>query len=100
MTKTKILRDDPVYPETFPESAKLLISKLLTKRPFHRPTLAEVLADPFLGDHAPKQQEILKLNQPAPFTTDLEKATLERMKSAGVDIDKVIEHVLHNDVTP
>ncbi|KAJ9605160.1 hypothetical protein H2200_010550 [Cladophialophora chaetospira] len=93
-TKAKILKDDPVFPETFPEAAKTLISKLLSKRPLHRPTLADVLADPFLAEHAPQQQAILKLSQPAAFTTDLEKDTLERMRSTGVDIDKVIENVL------
>lgn len=93
-TKSKILKDDPQYPSTFPESAVSLISKLLSKRPFHRPTLADVLADPFLVNDAPAQQAILKLTQPAPFSTDLEKHTLERMKAAGVDIDKVIESVL------
>lgn len=93
-TKAKILKDEPTYPDTFPGTAKSLISKLLSKRPFHRPTLSDILADPFLADHAPHQQAILKLSQPAPFTTTLEKQTLERMKSAGVDIDKVIENVL------
>jgi serine/threonine protein kinase len=93
-TKAKILKDEPVYPDTFTETAKTLISKLLSKRPLHRPTLAEVLADPFLAEYAPQQQAVLKLTQPAAFTTQLEKDTLERMKSAGVDIDKVIENVL------
>ncbi|KAL2439082.1 Serine/threonine-protein kinase ppk16 [Exophiala dermatitidis] len=93
-TKARILKEDPVYPDTFPEAAKSLISKLLSKRPLHRPTLADILADPFLAEHAPQQQAILKLSQPAPFTTQLEKDTLERMRAAGVDIDKVIESVL------
>ena len=93
-TKQKILKDEPIYPDAFPEQAKTLISKLLSKRSLYRPTLAEVLNDPFLAEYAPAQQAILKLSQPAPFTTPLEKATLERMKAAGVDIDKVIENVL------
>lgn len=93
-TKAKILKDEPVCPDTFPEAAKTLISKLLSKRPLYRPTLSEILADPFLSEHAPQQQAVLKLSQPAAFTTQLEKDTLERMKSAGVDIDKVIENVL------
>ncbi|KAL2439103.1 Serine/threonine-protein kinase ppk16 [Exophiala dermatitidis] len=93
-TKARILKEDPVYPDTFPEAAKSLISKLLSKRPLHRPMLADILADPFLAEHAPQQQAILKLSQPAPFTTQLEKDTLERMRAAGVDIDKVIESVL------
>ena len=93
-TKAKILTDEPHFPDEFPEDAKALISKLLSKRPLYRPTLSDVLADPFLSEHAPQQQVILKLSQPAPFTTPLEKTTLERMKSAGVDIDKVIENVL------
>lgn len=94
LTKMKILKEEPTYREGFPEQAKTLISKLLSKRPLYRPSLAEVLNDPFLVDHAPAQQAILKLTQPAPFTTPLEKITLERMKAAGVDIDRVIENVL------
>lgn len=93
-TKAKILKDEPVCPDTFPEAAKTLVLKLLSKRPLYRPTLSEILADPFLSEHAPQQQAVLKLSQPAAFTTQLEKETLERMKSAGVDIDKVIENVL------
>jgi hypothetical protein len=93
-TKAKILKDDPVYPDTFPEAAKTLISKLLSKRPLYRPTISEILADPFLAEYAPQQQAVLKLSQPAAFTTQLEKDTLERMRAAGVDIDKVIENVL------
>lgn len=94
ITKHKILSDEPKYPETLPPEAKALTSQLLSKRPLLRPTLADVLTNPFLADHAPQQQAILKLTQPLPFTTDLEKATLERMRSAGIDIDKVIENVL------
>lgn len=94
LTKQKILKEEPALPDSFPEQAKVLLKKLLSKRPLHRPTLAEVLSDPFLIDHAPAQQAILKLNQPGPFSTPLEKTTLERMKAAGVDIDKVIENVL------
>jgi serine/threonine protein kinase len=93
-TKSKILKDDPIFPETFPEAAVHLLKKMLSKRPFHRPTLSDILADPFLAEHAPQQQAVLKLTQPAPFSTDLEKHTLERLKAAGVDIDKVIESVL------
>ena len=93
-TKAKILKDEPKYPEYVPEDAKRLIQKLLSKRPLHRPTLSEVLADPFLIGHASQQQAILKVTQPAPFTTPVEKTSLERMKSAGVDIDQIIENVL------
>ena len=93
-TKEKILRDEPKYPESMSHEAKGLIGKLLSKRPLLRPSLADILADPFLADYAPQQQVLLKLTQPAPFTTPLEKMTLERMRSAGVDIDKVVENVL------
>ena len=94
VTKHKILTTEPKYPDTFSNEVKLLLSKLLAKRPLLRPTLADILTDPFLSLHAPTQQAILKITRPAPFTTELEKLTLERMRSAGVDIDKVIEHVL------
>ena len=93
-TKMKILKEEPKYTDHISEQAKDLISKLLSKRPLLRSTLADVLQHPWLAEHAPQQQAILKLQQPAPFTTDLEKDTLERMRSAGVDIDLVIENVL------
>ena len=93
-TKNLILVEDPKYPDYMPEPAVELIKKLLSKRPIRRPALSELLKDPWLAEYTPQQQEILKLQQPAPFSTDLEKDTLERMRSAGVDIDMVIEHVL------
>jgi Protein kinase domain len=93
-TKEKILREEPEYPEGMSEEVKGLIGKLLSKRPLLRPSLADVLADPWLSEHAPQQQVLLKFTQPAPFTTPLEKTTLERMRCAGVDIDQVIENVL------
>ena len=93
-TKHKILSTEPNYPEAIPADAKALLVQLLSKRPLIRPSLADILAHPFLASHAPAQQAILKVAQPAPFTTELEKVTLERMRSAGIDIDKVIENVL------
>ena len=94
VTKHKILTSEPTYPDTLPSDAKDLISRLISKRPLLRPTISDILTNSFLAEHAPQQQAILKLTQPLPFTTDLEKETLERMRSAGVDIDKVIENVL------
>ena len=94
VTKHKILGSEPKYPDTLPVDAKALLVQLLSKRPLMRPTITDILMNPFLADHAPSQQAILKLTQPAPFTTRLEKETLERMRSAGIDIDKVIENVL------
>ncbi|GAM82564.1 hypothetical protein ANO11243_005460 [Dothideomycetidae sp. 11243] len=94
VTKQKILKDDPRYPEHFPEGVKDLVQKLLSKRPLLRPTLPDILRHPWLSEYAPQQQEILKLQQPPPFSTQLEKDTLARMRGAGVDIDMVIEHVL------
>jgi serine/threonine protein kinase len=94
VTKTKILKEEPVYPENFPPQAKELCQILLSKRPILRPSLADILQNPWLAEHAPRQQEILKLQQPAPFTTELEKEVLSRMRAAGVDIDMVIENVL------
>lgn len=100
VTKHKILTADLSYPESVPTDAKALICQLLSKRPLLRPTLADILTNPFLADHAPQQQAILKLTQPPPFATELEKQTLERMRSAGVDIDKVIENVLAQRCDP
>ena len=93
-TKTRIMTEDPKYNDRFPDDAKSLISQLLSKRPLLRPTLSDILANPFLAEHAPQQQAILKLTRPAPFTTPLEKTTLERMRSAGVNTDQVVESVI------
>ncbi|KAL8674681.1 MAG: hypothetical protein Q9168_000913 [Polycauliona sp. 1 TL-2023] len=100
VTKHKILTADLTYPDSVPADAKALIAQLLSKRPLPRPTLADILTNPFLAEHAPQQQAILKLTQPPPFATDLERQTLERMRSAGIDIDKVIENVLAQRCDP
>ncbi|KAH8900925.1 kinase-like protein [Thozetella sp. PMI_491] len=94
VTRSRILTEEPTYPDHIPADALSLMKSLLSKRPLLRPTLPEILAHPFLAEHAPHQQEILKLTRPAPFSTALEKETLQRMRSAGVDIDTVIESVL------
>lgn len=94
LTKAAILKEEPKYHDYIPEPGKELLQKLLSKRPLLRPSLSDVLKDPWLAEFAPQQQEILKIQQPAPFTTELEKETLQRMRSAGVDIDLVIENVL------
>ena len=74
--------------------AVLLLKAMLQKKPSLRPTLSELLAHPFLTEHAPQQRAILAVQAPPAFTTRLEKDCLHRMKAAGVDIDKVIENVL------
>jgi serine/threonine protein kinase len=93
-TRTKILGSEPKWPDHLTPDARSLLGLLLSKRPLLRPSLSDILTHPFLAEHAPQQQAILKLQQPAPFGTVLEKETLERMRSAGVDIDQVIENVL------
>ncbi|KAF1929827.1 kinase-like protein [Didymella exigua CBS 183.55] len=100
VTKAKILKEEPAYPDAFPPHAKDLCQALLSKRPILRPTLAEVLQNPWLAEYAPRQQETLKLQQPAPFSTELEKEVLQRMRAAGVDIDMVIENVLAQRCDP
>ena len=94
VTRTKILSEDPKYPDHLPADAVSLIKVLLSRRPLLRPTLPEILSHPFLAEHAPQQQAILKLHHPPPFATSLEKDCLQRMRAAGVDIDAVIESVL------
>lgn len=94
VTKTRILKEEPKYPDNFPLQAKELCQSLLSKRPILRPTLADILQNPWLAEHAPRQQEILKLKQPDPFSTELEKEVLHRMRAAGVDMDTIIENVL------
>ncbi|EEP82988.1 OSK2 protein [Uncinocarpus reesii 1704] len=94
VTKSKILSEEPKYKDQFPDEAKSLINLLLSKRPLLRPSLSDILAHPFLAEHAPQQHAILKLSRPAPFSTPLEKTTLERMRSAGVNTTQVMENVL------
>ena len=71
-----------------------LIKALLSKKPISRPSLNEILSHPYLAEYGPNQKMILATQQPPAFTTAIEKHTLERMKSAGVNIDSVIESVL------
>lgn len=94
VTRTRILSEEPKYAEHLPADAVSLMKLLLSKRPLLRPTLPDILQHPFLSEHAPQQQAILKLRQAPPFSTALEKDCLERMRAAGVDIDQVIESVL------
>ncbi|KAI1437597.1 kinase-like protein [Xylaria sp. CBS 124048] len=94
VTRTKILSEEPKYPEQLSSDAAALIKLLLSKRPLLRPTLPDILAHPFLAEHGPQQQAILEFNPPPPFATALEKECLQRMRAAGVDIDAVIESVL------
>ncbi|OJJ89530.1 non-specific serine/threonine protein kinase [Aspergillus glaucus CBS 516.65] len=100
VTKARILSEEPTFNEKFPDDAKALINLLLSKRPLIRPSLSEILAHPFLSEHAPEQLAILKIPRPSAFTTPLEKTTLQRMKSAGVNIDEVIESVLAQKCDP
>ena len=100
VTKHMILQTEPKWPETMQADAKALVASMLSKRPLIRPTLADILTNPFLSEHAPQQQAILKLTQPPPFSTPVEKETLERMRSAGIDIDRVIENVLAQRCDP
>ncbi|KAF3394277.1 Serine/threonine-protein kinase ppk16 [Penicillium rolfsii] len=100
VTKHRILTEEPKYNDKFPDDAKALINLLLSKRPLIRPSLDDILAHPFLAEHAPEQLAILKIPRPSPFTTPLEKTTLQRMKSAGVNIDEVIENVLAQRCDP
>ncbi|KAK0380347.1 hypothetical protein CPAR01_05884 [Colletotrichum paranaense] len=94
VTRTKILSEEPKFPDHLPTAAIPLLKSLLSKRPLLRPSLPDILTNPFLAEHSPAQQAILKLQRPPPFSTHLEKETLQRMRGAGVDIDSVIESVL------
>ncbi|KAJ3500132.1 hypothetical protein NM208_g17216 [Fusarium decemcellulare] len=94
VTRTKILGDEPKYPDHLPPDAVPLIKALLSKRPLLRPSLPDILANPFLAEHAPTQRAILDVQQAPPFSTPLEKDCLQRMRSSGVNIDAVIESVL------
>ncbi|UZP41683.1 hypothetical protein NXS19_009499 [Fusarium pseudograminearum] len=94
ITRTKILSEEPKFPEHMPPDAVPLIKALLSKRPLLRPGLPEILSNSFLAEHAPTQRAILNVQQAPPFSTPLEKDCLQRMRSAGVNIDGVIESVL------
>lgn len=94
VTRSRILAQEPKYPAHIPQDAVSLIKALLSKRPILRPSLPEILAHPFLADHAAAQQAILEIKPQPPFASPLEKDCLQRMRSAGVDIDAVIESVL------
>ncbi|KAL4797338.1 hypothetical protein BDV19DRAFT_359413 [Aspergillus venezuelensis] len=94
VTKARILTEEPNYNDKFPDDAKALINLLLSKRPLLRPSLNDVLGHSFLSEHASEQLAILKLPRPPPFSTALERTTLQRMKSAGINVDEVVDSVL------
>lgn len=98
VTRTRILGQEPKYPSHMPDDAVSLIKMLLSKRPLLRPSLAEILAHPFLADHSSAQQAILDIPAQSPFASSLEKDCLQRMRSAGVDTDAVMESVLAQKV--
>lgn len=100
VTKMKILKDEPKYPEHLPAPAKELIVQLLSKRPLLRPSLVDVLKNQWLAEHGPQQQAILKLQQPPPFSTPLEADVLQRMRYAGVNTDKVVDNVISQRCDP
>ncbi|KAL1854417.1 hypothetical protein Daus18300_011436 [Diaporthe australafricana] len=93
-TRRKILSEEPKYPDHIPPDALSLLKQLLSKRPFPRPSLSDILNHPFLSEHALEQQAILSKDRLEPFSSALERECLHRMKSAGVNIDHVIESVL------
>lgn len=94
VTRRKILTEEPKYPDHVPADALSLLKQLLSKRPFPRPSLTDILNHPFLAEHAPEQRAVLAKERLEPFSTALEKDTLHRMKAAGVNIDHVIESVI------
>lgn len=94
VTRTKILTEEPKYPDHLPAEAVSLLKILLSKRPFPRPSLPDILIHPFIVEHAPVQQAILDVEAKSPFATALEKDCLHRMRAAGVDLDSVIESVI------
>ncbi|KAK1138894.1 hypothetical protein N8T08_001683 [Aspergillus melleus] len=100
VTKSRILKEEPIFNDKFPDDAKALIALLLSKRPLIRPSLGEILAHPFLAEHVSEQLAILKIPRPPAFSTSLERTTLQRMKSAGVNIDEVVESVLAQRCDP
>ncbi|KAM0280559.1 hypothetical protein ACHAQH_004004 [Verticillium albo-atrum] len=94
VTRSKILTEDPKFPEHLPADAVSLMKSLLSKRTLLRPSLPDIMAHPFLSEYAASQQAILQSQAPPTFSTHLEKETLHRMKGAGVNIDSVIESVV------
>ncbi|PSR74458.1 hypothetical protein BD289DRAFT_487401 [Coniella lustricola] len=94
VTRRKILADEPSYPDHLPADALSLLKQLLSKRPFPRPSLADILNHPFLAEHAPEQVGVLAKQRIEPFSTPLEIDTLHRLKAAGVNTDDVVESVL------
>lgn len=94
VTRTRILSEEPKYPDHLPAEAVSLLKSLLSKRPLPRPTLPEILGHPFIAEYSAVQQAILDVQAQSPFSTPIEKDCLQRMRAAGVDIDSVIESVL------
>jgi serine/threonine protein kinase len=81
-----ILMSDPHWPEWFPTDAIDLLTKMLTKNPRHRISIAKLKRHPFVRDY------IKSLTRtPAPRTTLVAESPL-----SGTMVSPTVDHVLPN----
>lgn len=94
-TKMKILSDEPRYPDPEIIGHPLsLVQSMLSKDPRTRPSLTNILNNPWLEKHGSTQRDILNEKEPKPFSTRAEKRLIRTFRAAHFDMDKVAESVL------
>lgn len=94
-TKMKILTEEPRYPDPEIIGPPLsLVQSMLSKDPRTRPSLADILNNPWLDKHGAAQREILNEKEPKPFSTRAEKRLLRTFRAAHFDMDRLAESVL------
>jgi len=62
-------------------------------KPEDRPTLAKIIAHPFLAHHAARQLHILAHNLVIPFAAPIEKRLLDRFEKANIDTRVLIQQM-------
>lgn len=102
-TQFKIINTEPVYKDTIPADAIVLLKKMLAKDPFARPSLAEILALPFLTETLMSRQasrrssvytdtdSIMSVNHyynthPVPFQSKLERHLLKKLEKTNINV--------------
>lgn len=91
-TKTKILFEEPKYVDpSVPAPAQLLVQRMLSKDPKDRPSLSQILENPYLEEFACTQRTILVNSQKERklFSSKSEKRVLRALKAAHFDLHEI-----------
>ncbi|ODV61545.1 non-specific serine/threonine protein kinase [Ascoidea rubescens DSM 1968] len=106
-TSFKIINGDPVFKNDIPDQAIDLLKKLLSKDPFKRPSIEDVLKSPFLAPYGlqnlenslyyTKYSQNFNQNQ---FSSKSERYVYKNLKRMGFDVSKLKDSILKRKCDP